>query len=152
MGRFTGLMLFLIALQAILVIFEGATPETTAIWDVVTKPFEWGILGLIVTIAATAATLYGATILIGSVLGIKTDFMVLAILVPSLIGFGAVLSQFAGVIGKYSCNIFCEADIDVAALTWSSCPAAVWLVAITAGALTLYYIIAVLDWWRSPNT
>ena len=152
MGRLTGLLILLVAMQATLILFEGTTPETTAIWSVVTAPWEWGALGIIIEIAAIAATLYGATVLIGSVLGIKTDFMVLAVLVATLFGFGAVLAQFSGVIGKYACNIFCEVgDLDVAATTWTTCPAAVWFVAITAGALSLYYIFAVLDFWRGRD-
>jgi hypothetical protein len=152
MGRLTSLILFLIALQAVLIIFEGVTPEQTAIWEVVTAPFNWGALAIVLYLISIAGTLYGATVLIGSVLGIKTDFMVLAVMVGSLLSFGTVFVQFADTIGKYACNIFCDYGLDVAADTWSSCPAAVWIVAITVGALALYYIFAVLDWWRSPNT
>ena len=149
MGALANLVIFLIALQAILVLFEGSSPEATALWDVAMNPFEWNSLTLISEIVLIAAALGAAGILAGNVLGIKTGFMIYAVLVGSLLAFGAVISQFAGVIGKYACNIFCEADIIVAADTWFTCPPAVWLVTITAGALSLYYIFAVLDWWSN---
>ena len=150
MGRLMGLILFLVALQATLIIFEGLTPETTVIWDLVTQPFNFESLWLIVKILAIAGTLFGAAVIIGSIIGIKTDFMVLAVFVASLISFGAVIPQFSGVIGKYACNLFCS-EIDVAAEPWYHCSPALFIVIITAGALLLYYVFAVLDWWRGKD-
>ena len=138
MGALSNLVIFLIALQAILILFEGSSPETTALWDVAVNPFEWNSLTLISEIVLIAGALGAAGILAGNVLGIKTDFMIYAVLVGSLLAFGAVISQLAGVIGKYACNIFCEPDLLVASTTWLTCPPAVWLITITCGALGLY--------------
>ena len=148
MGRLMSLMIFLVALQAILILFEGMSPAATAIWTAATNPFDWASLVLIIEIAGISLTLWGAALMIGSVLGIKTDFMIFAALISSLLTFGVVISDFAGVIGKYISGIFCAG---VLASDWASCPAAVWLVTITIGILGIYYIFSVLEWWRGSD-
>ena len=62
MGRLANLVIFLIALQAILVLFEGASSETTALWDVAMNPFKWNSLTLITEIVLLAAALGAAGI------------------------------------------------------------------------------------------
>lgn len=152
MGKLISFVIFLIALQATLLIFEGSTPEDTSLWALATHPGEWNSLSVIVTIVGVAAALGAAAIIIGAVLGIKTDFMIFAVMIAALISFGAVIVNFGGVIGKYACSMFCEIpDLDVAGATWATCPPAVWIVAITAGALGAYYIFTVLDWWRGKD-
>jgi len=155
MGKLANLIMFMIALQAILILFEGSDPENTAIWQIAVNPSSWSTQTVIVEILLIAGVL-GALGLVGIAVGniiggIKTDFMVFAVLIASLFGFLAVLVDFSGVIGKYACNFFCEANIGVAATTWYTCPPAVWIVTITVGSLLVYSIFVIMDWWRGRD-
>jgi len=148
MGRLLSLMIFLVALQAILILFEGTTPNATAIWTMARDPFSWYSATIIAEIVAIAVGLGAAAIMLGNAIGIKTDFMIFAVLISSLMTFGAIISDFAGVIGKDLSGIFCAGTL---ATDWASCPAAVWLVTITVGMLGLYYVFTVLEWWKNSD-
>jgi len=159
MGRFISLVIFLVALQAILILFEGQTPANTTLWQIATQPQNWNSLTFIASIAAISLGIAAAGAFVGTIVGLKTDFMVFSAMIPGLISLCVPIINLAMVIGKYASNIFCSTAIFDAGglplsadtIVWSSCPAAVWIVVITGGILGVYYIFTVIDWWRSRD-
>jgi len=158
MGRFTNLVIFLVAVQAVLILFEGQTPANTTLWQIVTQPQNWNSLTFILVIAGISATVAAAGVAIGTVFGIKTDFMVFSSMIPGLLSLCVPIINLTGVIGKYASNFFCGTPVYVlgvpvsaTAVNWTACPGAAWIVIISGGILGVYYIFTVLDWWRSRD-
>ena len=147
MGRLSNMVIFLIALQAILIIFEGQAASNTSIWDMAIHPQNWNSLMFLGAFVAVAATIGVAGMFLGAISTLKTDFMVFSSMIAGLLSLGFPIVQLANVIGKYASNLFCETAIDPA-VAWSACPGAVFIVAITAGSLGVYYAMTVVDWWR----
>ena len=147
MGRFTNLVIFLVALQAVLILFEGQTPTNTSLWQIVTQPQNWNSLTFILTISAISLGIGAAGAFVGTMFGLKTDFMVFSSMIPGLLSLCVPIINFAVMIGKYSAQIFCSP----AAIDMTGCPAAMWMVIITGGVLGVYYLFTVIDWWRSRD-
>lgn len=143
MGRMTNLILLMIAIQVCLFLFAGTDPLSTAIWQAATNPFSWATLSFFGSIVFIASGLgfFGAWV--GTLVGIKTDFMVFAVLITGLISLGYPIVGLAGVLQAHSAGVFCPGIADPL-----SCPMAIVITAITTGALTIYYMLTVVAWWR----
>jgi len=144
MGKMTTLILLMIAIQATLFIFAGTDPVSTAIWQVATNPFDWSGLSFFGSIVLVASGIGLGGLIIGSVIGIKTDFMVFSVLVAGLITLGAPIIALASTLQAHASSMFCP-GVDPAIL---ACPFATIFTALTTGPLAIYYAMTVVAWWR----
>jgi len=144
MGKMTNLILLMIAIQATLFLFAGSDPVSTAIWQVATNPFDWTGLSFFGTFIIIASGVGVTGLVIGGVIGIKTDFMLFAALVAGLITLGAPIISLAATLQAHASSMFCP-GIDPAVLV---CPLATIFTALTTGSLAIYYVMTVIAWWR----
>jgi len=145
MGKMANWAIFLICLQVCLIMFEGQSPEHTALWQIVINPFSWNALIFFGAVSALALAIGGGAIFFGSVAGLKTDFMVFSGMIPAVISMSIPVANLSGVIGKYTSSFFCGGII------WTSCAPSIILTIITGGILSIYTIMTIIDFWRGKD-
>jgi hypothetical protein len=151
MGKLTTLMLFLVALQITLVVFDSADAAYTGLWTFVTGPTNWSSSEFILAWLGVSAALAAIGIIVGNVIGIKTDFMVLSSMLPGLISLGMPpIANLANLVGREIAALACGYAI-IYDTTWLGCPTAVYTAAITAGAIAAYFVFTLIDWWRGRD-
>jgi len=147
MGRLTSMAIFLIVLQAMLILFMGQAPANTPLWEIAVNPHLWNSMAFIGAITGLALGIGGAVVFLGSVAGLKTDFMVFSALIAGFISLAVPIINLALVIGDAIFPVLCPG----VAGTWINCGASTWVVVVVGGTLGIYYIFTVLDWWRGRD-
>lgn len=147
MAKLANMFIILIAIQAVLILVYGSTPNDSSLWTFVTNPSNWGSSEWIMTFIGIAGTMGVVGLVAGSVFGFKTDFLVLSAVVGGFLSVGVVFTNLTSAIGSDLANLFkCSGDI-----SWISCAPATWIIAITVGPLAFYYVWTVIEWWRGKD-
>lgn len=124
-----------------LVVYED---NESALWDFVVDPTAWrssSFLTFFFTVLAVGA---GATI-IGALVGYKGDMILFFGTFTFFLALGSIpiLSLYSVIsrdVGFFGCEVM------------STCYPAIFIWVLTGGILAIFYVLAVLDWWRTGST
>ena len=145
------MFLILIAIQAVIILYNGQTVASTDLWTFVMgfAIVSWSNLGWILTMGAIASAIFFSGISGGNVFGFKTDFIIMAPAIAGLISIGVVFSNLAGLIRNFLISsIFTACPANNLHLI---CPPTDFLIAITLGPIAFYYVWTVAEWWRGKD-
>lgn len=133
------LFLIVIAIQVSLLMFDMSYQEDTALFGFVKNPTNWSntLFITLFGLAAAGITLAGA--FVGSMIFGKTDIMLFAGMVATLIGFAIPITSLwqliSGEVGLFGGNI----------------AAAQFTATILTAPLLLLAIFTIVNWWRGNS-
>lgn len=134
----------LIAIQATLLIYTNNTPENTTLWQFAGAPQNWNNTQFVLLFLGVASGITVAGLVAGSTFGFKTDFLVFAVIIGTLISWGVVFAQlYNRVFSDISAYLFGGAS--------SMDNAAGLLTLLIVSPFALYYIWTILEWWRGKD-
>ena len=141
-------MIFLIALQLTLLVMDSSAASQTGLWKFATNPTEWKTQDFIKDWLGITAALTSIGIIVGVVIGIKTDFMILAAAIPGLVGLAAPpMINLSNVVGRGVGGLAC----DLEGLVWIGCQPAVLVVGLLVGTMAVYFVFTLIEWWRGRD-
>lgn len=148
MAKLVTMFMILIAIQAALLLYHDQTPQNTDIWTFVTNLDNWNSLKFITTLATIAAILAGVGIAGSTFFGFKVDSVLFAGAIGGLISMGVIFVNLANVLrNELISRFFYVAGCSLG----NPCPPVTWIIAITIGPFALYYVWAVVEWWRGKD-
>lgn len=157
MVKFQTMLVFLIALQICLLIFQDPSQGNnitmgnsgSLVWDFVTNITNWNGTGFILLFLGVASLALVSGIIAGTTFGFKTDFLLFAGQVAAFISFGGIMVQLANVINNLVYGILYDPAICNAGTACSNIhQITVFITASLIGAIAIMYILSVIDWWR----
>jgi len=157
------LIMILIILQAVIIFYDQVYADAicegdcvdeyeltaysdnqSAIWNFVANPTDWrgtGLLTFLMTILAASAV---ATF-VGAIVGYKGDMILFFGTFTFFLTLGAVpIISLYNVITRDSSFYGCAAT--------GVCYPSLFVWVFTGGILSIFYVLAVLDWWRTGST
>lgn len=148
MGKMYNMILLTIVIDIGLIIFAGTSTNQNAFFVFFLDPTSWSSNPLFTVIETLAVGIGVAGLIIGT-LFFKSDFVVFAGFVGTLLTFGgaAILPLYLfvkNVIPASICNpptsIYC-----------TSTPLQLYAAGLIVGPLTLYYVLTALNYWRKGD-
>lgn len=146
MAKLVNMFLLLIAIEACLILYTDHATSATALWDFVTHLDQWNNLQWIIALVGLAGAVSLLGITSGSSFRFITDFIVVAPAIAGLISIGVVFVDLANVVGN---DLISRFFITCGAL--STCPPAIFIIAITIGPIAFFYVWTVISWWRNTD-
>lgn len=149
------MFLVLIAIQVVLVVYAGQTPEDSDIWKFVTNMQSWGTLTFILALVGIAGGIGLVGIAAATTFGFKTDFLIFAPAIAGFITMGVVLTNLGRVIGDeirnrfFSCVGLAGTELATCTISQNTMVTLAW--AVSVGPLALYYVWTIVEWWRGKD-
>lgn len=135
MGKMLSMLLLVVAINLSIVIFVGADPPGSALWDLIVNQENWRSLSLLALMTDATVVAAGAAIVIGSFVGAKTDFLVFAGITGVFLSFGV---SFAELYSRFN-------SWEVLGQSHS------YIAIIFIAPLLISYIYVVLKFWRNAD-
>lgn len=142
MAKLFNMFLVLLAIQFALLFFVAPTDQNNVLWSFVNNTSYWSNNSLIGWLVGISTTLAVIGIAASAFTSFKTDTLIFATAISSLMSIGAVFAQLYSVLLKDLSGWICEAE---------SCTPASILTSILIGPLALYYVWTVIEWWRGKD-
>ena len=144
MAKLMNLFMIMIAIELSMMLYASTTPSYNPLWQVLVSP-SWNSLLILVTAGSIAVGLgWGAAVVMGSVFGLKTDFMVFAVMIPGIFTWGTLIYDFRKLLyAEFAPKFMCKAG--------ALCIPADVIAILTGGILALWFIFGVIDWWRGRD-
>ncbi len=150
MAKIASFLLILGAIQLTLLLFAApGAGDAVTFWNLWSNPTNWGTTQFIIALVGLAGLTGAVTILIGSMLGFKTDFLVFAPAVAALLGFVAIIVQLHSTFVAQMYTTVCQ-DTFVAGVS-EACPTLNWILWAAVSPLVIYYVMTVIEFWRGRD-
>jgi hypothetical protein len=124
-----------------------------AMFSVIMNPESLSTSDLLLIFTGVAATVFVATITVGSIFGFKTDFIILAPVIAGILGIVTVFTQLAGILRSDFGYFFGCHNLATNALQQACMfnPAINIIIALLVGIPAFLFIWTVIDWWRGKD-
>lgn len=148
------MIMILIILQGVIILYDqvySSDYELTAyednqssIWNFVANPSDWRDTGLLTFFFAILGVGAVATF-VGAVVGYKGDMILFFGVFTFFLALGAV-----PIISLY--NVITREPTIYGCAATGVCYPSIFVWVFTGGILAIFYVLAVLDWWRTGST
>jgi len=148
MARLQTMLIILICIQFCLILYSDQTVQATDTWELVTNSANWNNTTFILSIIGIAGSIGLVGIVAGSIFGFKTDFIIFAIAIPGLISLGLPFVNLYNVLSsEITSRFFPGCGVGIA----TGCNITNLILATTLGAVFVFYVFTVIDWWRNRD-